>query len=353
MTRHQLLFLPKLTGTESLRAYMLRAAEQNMHPRIYQEELETLSKSSRFVWGMSQQDKDIARTLARRLAPISALGPKGLATMVLLGDDQIPVSCLHLRTRQVCPFCLADDRRSRLVWELKAARACAIHRSRLVRICPGCERSLQWGRSQLMHCFCGQGLSQIEPDRASTWEVKWARLLEAATTVSRFGRSSPRIASTSNVPTRLSKLLLMADVVRHVVLPVLYDSETSQDKVWKAITRTLNDPPYRDYLWDAIFLHAARDPLQLSRNLTPGRSKSEVDAAYLGILDDLAFPDFLRPPATDRCRRASWDKAMSVFDAQVHGVGVRHLQRAGWHDEVDPFDLADVNEDWHEAEVVQ
>lgn len=353
MTSLQLLFLPKLTGTESLRAYMLRAAEQNMHPRIYQEELETLSKSSRLVWGMSQHDKDMARTLARRLAPMSAHRPKGLPTMVLLGDDQIPISCLHLRTRKVCPFCLADDRRSRLVWELKAARACAIHRSRLVSTCPGCERSLQWGRSQLMHCFCGQDLSQIEPDRASTWEVKWARLLEAATTVSRFGRSSPRIASTANVPMRLSKLLLMADVVRHVVLPVLYDGETSQDKVWKAITRTLDDPPYRDYLWDAIFLHAARDPFQLSRNLTPGRSKSEVDAAYVGILDDLAFPHFLRPPVADRRRRASWDKAMSVFDAQVHGVGVRHLQRAGWDDEVDPFDLADVNEDWHEAEVVQ
>ena len=46
MSTHRLLFLPQIKPAESVRAYMLRAAHENMHPRVYSEELQGLPRTS-------------------------------------------------------------------------------------------------------------------------------------------------------------------------------------------------------------------------------------------------------------------------------------------------------------------
>jgi hypothetical protein len=343
MNTHQLLFLPQIKPAESVRAYMLRAAHENMHPRIYSSEMQGLPLTLRFIDQLGSQNPAMAQTLARRMAPrVSKLST--LAT-ALLGDDELPLWCLHGRSRQFCPVCLGNASWSRLEWEVKSNRACPMHRVMLAIDCPNCNRPLHWGRSELMHCYCGQALSRIETTEASRWDVMWAKLVQSATIVSRFGRQSPQLAGRKNVPTRLSKLLLMADVVKHVLLPSLEDIDTVGDDIRNLTVKILDDQAYSAYLWDSIFLHAARDPLELRWHLVPGRPKEAVVMVYGAMLAELALPHALRVLTTSYPKRVKAQAHGRFFDVRMHGVGAYQLHRREIDDDFDPFELVNVSEE--------
>lgn len=342
MSTHRLLFLPQIKPAESVRAYMLRAAHENMHPRIYSEELQGLPRTIGFIHLLGARNPDMGQTLTRRVAPTWA--KPSMEVTALLGDDEVPLACLHGRSRQVCPLCLGKASWSRLEWEVKSNRACPMHRVMLVNHCPNCNRPLHWGRSELLHCYCGQALSHIDTTEASRWDVKWAKLVQSATIVSRFGRQSLQLAGTKNVPTRLSKLLLMSDVVKHVLLPSLEDVDTARDDIRSLTTKILDDQAYSAYLWDTIFLHAARDPLELRRHLAPGRPKEAVVMAYRAMLAELALPHALRVLTSTRPKRGKARTDGRFFDIHRHGVGAYHLHKGEIDEDFDPFELVDVSE---------
>jgi len=342
MNTYQLLFLPQIRPVESVRAYMLRAASENMHPRIYSLELQGLPRTLRFIYQLGIQNPAMAQTLASRMAP-KVSKPSMLAT-ALLGDDEIPLSCLHGRLRQICPLCLDNAPWSRLEWEVKSNRACPMHRVMLVYECPNCNRPLYWGRSEMMRCYCGQALSNIDTNEASSWDVKWAKLVQSATIVSRFGRQSPQLAGKKNVPTRLSKLLLMADVVKHVLLPSLEDIVAFGDDIRNLTVKILSDQAYSAYLWDAIFLHAASDPLEMCSHLVPGRPRETVVSAYQSILAELALPHALRVLTTTRLRRVKPEVDDRLFTVRRHVGGAEHLYKREMNEQFDPFKQANVSE---------
>lgn len=343
MSTHRLLFLPQIKPAESVRAYMLRAAHENMHPRVYSDELQGVPRTIRFIHLLRARNPDMGQTLTRRVAPKWA--KPSMEVTALLGDDEIPLSCLHGRSRQVCPLCLGKASWSRLEWEVKSNRACPMHSVMLVNDCPNCNRPLHWGRSELLHCYCGQALSHIDTTEASRWDVKWAKLVQSATIVSRFGRQSPQLTGKKHVPTRLSKLLLMSDVVKHVLLPSLEDVDTAGDGIRSLTTKILDDQAYSAYLWDAIFLHAARNPLELSRRLVPGRPKGAVVMAYRAMLAELALPHALRVLNATRPSRSKSQPAGRFFDVRRHGVGAYQIHKGDIEQDFDPFDLANVSED--------
>lgn len=342
MSTHGLLLLPQIKPAESVRAYMLRAAHENMHPRIYSAELQGLSYTGRFIHLLRARNPEMGQILTRRLAP--KWKKPSIVVTALLGDDEIPLSCLHGRSRQLCPLCLGNAPWSRLEWEVKSNRACPVHRVGLVNDCPNCNRPLHWGRSELLHCYCGQVLSHIDTTEASRWDVKWAKLVQSATIVSRFGRQSPHLAVKKMIPTRLSKLLLMWDVVKHVLLPSLEDVDAVGDDILSLTTKILDDHAYSAYLWDSIFLHASRDPLELRCHLVPGRPKDAVVVAYRAMLADLALPHALRVLTTTRPKRVKAKTESRFFDIRRHGVGAYQLHKGEIDEDFDPFALGDVSE---------
>jgi hypothetical protein len=205
-----LLLTPPLEVTESLRAYMYKAALANAFPRLYVGNALALAYS--FVNLVENRDYELSQKLRYRLTPEPTTS--GKASFFYLGEDQLPTSAMRTSARNVCPHCLSEEPWSRGEWELKAYIACEKHGVRLLENCDQCKRKLSWDRTELLHCFCGRSLTDIAPQRAQSWETRWSVQvgLSLRESISRVHRlASDRCI---DPPMRLFKLLEMADVIR-------------------------------------------------------------------------------------------------------------------------------------------
>lgn len=205
-----LLLTPPLEATESLRAYMYKAALVNAYPRLYVGN--ALALAQWFVSLVENRDHELSQKLRGRLTP----EPKtsGKASLFYLGEDQLPLSEMRISARNVCPHCLSEEPWSRGEWELKAYVACEKHGVRLLEKCDQCKRKLSWDRTELLHCFCGRSLTDIATQGALSWETRWSVQvgLSFRESISRVHRlASDRCI---DPPMRLFKLLEMADVIR-------------------------------------------------------------------------------------------------------------------------------------------
>lgn len=347
MTSSTLLLIPQLKAVESARAFMLRVASENAFPRMFSHEVHSLHATSSFLHRMKHRDQATFKKLLGRFAPSRAKA--GLSHGGALGDDLIPASCLHARARQVCSLCLAESPWSRLDWEVKTVRACPLHRVMLARVCPNCQRSLEWNRSTLLHCFCGQALSSVAPSASTPWDITWAKHVMGATLVSRLGRQSPMLARRRAVPMRLSKLLLMSDVVGKVLLPEHLGDEASLKHLWPLTVRILEDHAYGAYLWDSIFLHAAGNPTRLAIDLLPGRRRDLVASSYKNLLADLALPHALRELPRKWRSMAITPRATRFFEVGCDGIGQDRMVSMRDDQPFDPVALSEVDEDHQEA----
>ena len=205
-----LLLAPPLEATESSRAYMYKAALANAYPRLYVGNALALAHS--FVSLVENRDHELSQKLRCRLTPEPTTSGKG--SLFYLGEDQLPLSEIRTSARNVCPHCLSEEPWSRGEWELKSYIACDKHGVRLIDVCDQCKRKLSWDRTELLHCFCGRSLTDIEPRGALSWETRWSVQvgLSFRESISRVHR----LASDRSVdpPLRLFKLLEMADVIR-------------------------------------------------------------------------------------------------------------------------------------------
>lgn len=348
MSASELLFLPSPKAAESVRGYMLRAAADHLYPRMFCNELETLDSSTRFILHLALRDRSLAEHLITRFARWGGKKP-GERPFVMLGIDRFPARCLIAAYRQVCPLCLAERPHCRLEWEVKSIQACPTHRVALVKACPSCGQPLKWHRSELMHCFCGQPLHLIEPAGAPHWQVSWAKLIRAATYVSRMTVQPAKLAAMKIIPARLSKLLLMADVVRRVLLPEHIDERLNRERTWMFTAQILEDRPYSAYLWDVIFIYAAANPFDMAEILTPGRKSDAIKAAYRDLLPDLALPHALRELSTRRRPAVKRLDVKKFFDVRKHGVGAYRFQGTEACNDVDPYALIDAEEQMEEV----
>lgn len=348
MSASELLLLPSPRAAESVRGYMLRAAAENLFPRMFCNELKSLKRPGRFILQMDQRDRRLARHLLTRFARL-VKDRSSEVPVATLGWDTFPASCLIAEARQVCPLCLDQHLYCRMEWEVKSIQACPTHRVALVNVCPSCDQPLQWHRSELMHCFCGQRLDCIETVEATYWQIRWAKLIKAATYVSRMTLQPTKLAAMKVIPTRLSKLLLMADVVRRVLLPEHIEEHLNNERSWMFTAQILDDPPYSAYLWDAIFIYAAANPFNMAEILTPGRKSEAITSAYKDLLPDLALPHALRELRPRRRPSVMPLKIPPFFDVRKHGVGPYRFLGARSDDYVEPHDLIDEEEQFEEV----
>lgn len=205
-----LLLTPPLEATESLRAYMYKAASANAFPRLYVGNALAIAHS--FVSLVENRDHELSQKLRGRLTPEPTTS--GKASLFYLGEDQLPLSEIRASSRNVCPHCLSEEPWSRGEWELKSYIACEKHGVRLLEKCDQCKRKLSWDRTELLHCFCGRSLTDIATQGALSWETRWSVQVGIS-----FRESINRIHRAASdgfidPPIRLFKLLEMADVIR-------------------------------------------------------------------------------------------------------------------------------------------
>lgn len=205
-----LLLIPPLEATESLRAYMYKAAQANAYPRLYVGNAHALAHS--FLSLMDNRDQELSEKLRWRLAPEPTTRSK--ASSFSLGGSQLAWSELRIKARHVCPHCLAENHWSRGEWELKTYTTCHVHGVYLVNECDQCKRKLSWDRTELLHCFCGRPLASLSPKNAQSWDRSWAvQVHHSFRTSINLAPNEPSLKRDGS-PFPLQKLLEMADVIR-------------------------------------------------------------------------------------------------------------------------------------------
>lgn len=330
-----LLLVPSLEKTESLRAYMYKTAQANAHPRMYVGSANALKRARGLLGLVESRDPKLSQQLRLRLAP--APTTRRSASAFFLGEEQVPASFIRIEARTVCPLCVSETQWSRGEWELKAYTSCHLHGVKLVDRCDQCEQKLSWGRTELSSCYCGRGLAAIPPVAAQGWERTWAAQLHGA-----LRCSLGSIPARGHSEITLSKLLLMADVVRAVLIPDNLLRSRSNDNPSRLTARLLEDPKYRSALWEAIFLYAAETPLLLSKMLRVGQSPSELVQHYQKLAENLPIPLALKPklPPSKPDAFAHVNQAPAKLDIRSHVARLKQLYGRKSDESFDPFALS-------------
>lgn len=142
-----LMFRPQPIDGESLRGFLMRLAEANC--------------VSNLVW-LKQATEEM-----ERLRPIigTTLQGKIPPWLIKLYSWRIPSkgrleSCLMAKYARCCPECLDELRYWPVEWEHVFYTACHRHGRTMSVNCPDCSQSLEWSRSDLLHCSCGSDITR-------------------------------------------------------------------------------------------------------------------------------------------------------------------------------------------------
>jgi hypothetical protein len=201
-----------------------------------------------------------------------------------------------------------------------------------------------------MHCFCGQELIDIDSVGATSVDIRWAFHVRSAAVASRLNIRKPLATWRQTCPTRLSKLLLLADVLSKAFLPLHREEEITGQQLLTLTVKILADAAYSAYLWDAIFIHAAENPFRLAEYLTPGRHASEVIASYGTALAGLQLPAALRKEKL-RCKAEATHLApRAFFDVREHGIGPDRYRAMHVGDDLDLISLLELNDHQYDEE---
>lgn len=77
---------------------------------------------------------------------------------------EIPTAWVCADRKRICPACLKEFGYMHLAWEIQAIRSCAIHGTKLIWHCSGCNKLLKWDRGSLFTCHCGALLCNLRAD---------------------------------------------------------------------------------------------------------------------------------------------------------------------------------------------
>lgn len=332
-----LLSLPVLQKTESLRAYMYKTAEANAFPRLYVSSAHAFKQACGFFNLIESRDPQLSKELRLRLVPVPRASNRAAA--FLLGREQIPSSCIRVTARQVCPLCLSEAPWCRGEWELKAYKICHVHSIKLVDQCDGCKKILSWDRTELMNCYCGRPFVTATQEKACVWECKWAKQVHLAfrSSIEKVSSDETSVKSSSQMP--LSKFLLMSDVVRTVLIPGDLLPKRFSGSKSIPIARVLEDPIYCAHLWETIFLYAAKTPLTLSKMLQLGQSDDNLIRYYKRLVEDFPVPLALKPklPPPEPNRFGPPKQALEKLDFRSHVARLKQRYGPKAGDEFNPF----------------
>lgn len=160
-----LLIRPHPSRTEGPTGYLFRLAEANfMNLRDLEEigvafNLETL--------------------LQQQLLPHPQLYPELHEQIRYVSKlQQEQPSIWNRQHARFCPYCLAEDQRWRLGWEVLHFDACHKHGVWLIDQCSSCGEHLTWQRDNLLRCNCGADLRQEIPEDAPPASILLGEVLE-------------------------------------------------------------------------------------------------------------------------------------------------------------------------------
>ncbi|MCO6415789.1 TniQ family protein [Siccirubricoccus sp. KC 17139] len=160
--RRLLLQTRPLPGRETIRGYLLRAAETNVVGGISK-----LCPGSRFAMQLGCKGADLRRIGAvtgateDELEAVRQSRVPGRRRRVRFGTaGPVRIGELDARGASICPECVMRDGVVERAWELRLFLVCPEHKRFLVNCCPTCGQTLDWGRPEAALCRCGADLAQ-------------------------------------------------------------------------------------------------------------------------------------------------------------------------------------------------
>jgi hypothetical protein len=169
---------------------------------------------------------------------------------------------------------------------------------------------------------CGLRWASMEIGAAPPWAVRlstwlWASTNRSIRSVHQDGKQHGRM-----LHIRLEKLLLMIEVLRHEMLRNWLSPRTWEQWNLPWTVELLDDFQYRSWLWSNMFLHAAKNPMTLSKALIPFGTALSISSYFKGFAPNAPVPYFVIKSLRHLGEKRLL-KRLSVlrhFDARVDGI---------------------------------
>ena len=284
---------------ESFRGYVARVAFRNDSLQLVRPLLKSLVEASHFLPALAQ----LTATDLEVLSSHGALVGQGIANLMQARIGDVRISPSHLRhgIRYVCPLCLAEGGISLGYWELRRYSTCHVHGVRLINACSNCNLGFGWDTGTLVACKkCGVELagmhskSESNPD-----EIGLSQVLAKAYMHSLDNRKSVYLENCVNTFLPIDWAFLLVEFLEHVLIPEFLRHTGAENHAAlpqsfsNLISTMLLDDRYRRILREAVFLHAAKDPMTMRRVLSPGNSVIDIVRSFHDCTDDIPFHECL------------------------------------------------------------
>lgn len=168
---------------ESPYGYLLRLTEANGHRGHGL--IATLCNGRRRVHGSFSVSSDVAK-LATLVGRRLSFHTERMDQLLDQGDKNLGVIAgrvIHAKNAifpltKLCPQCLAEHSYWRTWWDLLYVDVCAVHGCKLVRQCGVCGEPIQFRRSCLAACRCGNAFSKLETVPGDVGAIALAEVIE-------------------------------------------------------------------------------------------------------------------------------------------------------------------------------
>jgi TniQ len=291
------LLRPQIHEYESFRGYVARIALRNDSLPLVRPFLVSLTEASKCLSILAQ----LTNTEPDVLSSHGALIGGGISNPVqaCIGDARISSSHVRKMIGYVCTQCLDEDGISMGYWDLRQYSVC--HRHGVKLTADYSNYGLFFDRDTGSSTTRKSGLehSQIPSSSASNQsEIGLSLVLAKAYRYSLDHRSSAAM-NCANTFLPIDWALLLIEFLEHVLIPDFLrhtgvESHAALPQNFSNLISTmLLDDRYRRILREAVFLHAAKDPLNMRRVLSPGNSVVDIVRSFHDCTDDIPFHECL------------------------------------------------------------
>jgi hypothetical protein len=316
----EFLVRPHPKGTESIRSLLHRLIRQNkLSPRLLGES-QGVAHATATALALAASAGWHPENILRRGGLIATPG-------IAEGTISVGISRLGKRSfvgnqRRICPQCIANRSDTPLAWEIYVNRACHFHGCLLVDRCSSCEEPFEWLTYDLVCSSCGNSLSQMTTHQAPRWARTLSQWVHMSVSRSIRGIREDGRQVSDIFRVRLDKLLLMVDVLRHVLLRRWLNARVWDQFNMPWTVELLKSHDFRFWLWNALFLHAAKDPMTLAKALVPSGTGLASASFFDHFSTNAPIPLFILESLRHLKERrlVSQLSSLEIFDPRLHGI---------------------------------